>query len=39
VHTSPKPELWNMFKCLAVAIALAGVGIGATVLMLVRTGS
>jgi hypothetical protein len=35
VHTSPRPELWNMFKCLAMAIALAGVGVGATVLMLV----
>jgi H+-transporting ATPase len=35
VHTSAMPELWNMEKCLAVAIAQAIVGVGGTVLFLV----
>lgn len=36
MHTSAMPELWNMEKCLAVAIAQAVVAVSATVLFLVR---
>ena len=35
VHSSERPNVWNMTKCLAVAFAIAIVNVGATVLLLV----
>ena len=35
VHSSERPNIWNMTKCLAVAFAIAAVNVGAAVLLLV----
>lgn len=34
VHSSALPEIWNMTRCLVVAVALAAVGVGSSMLLL-----